>query len=329
MVSVQVINIRALNNIFKTRKKVTFELILDKGINRIPYLIVYQDSFYHSNTELARQIVVRPYSSRDHSYLFELPGQQKPRYFALVVEEGDRSLYVMKKYHFEPGDCIRISIKSNPGPERYDLGFSGAGSAKYRLQRTFNAFLSNENKQHPAFLRHGKYNPENHCLKNLEILLHLLKNARMEISDYSYYLFKTDLISRTGRSLIAAFNAKTITLNDKDSRIYRLLCEQSLAGFKADFEIDVPGYIKYASEEYAWYIMEKRLFEQSGNEETNLLLIYYFIKNMEDKELRDKLIVIFFIKHGAGMNRAYKTILANALSLVKNTECLEKLKKFK
>jgi hypothetical protein len=317
-----------LKNIFKTRKNVAFEVILDQDINHMPYLVVYQDTFYSGNTALSAEIVVRPFSSQGSSYFFELLSQQKPLYFTLAVKEGEEFIYVMKKYHFEPGDNIRVSVNSGPVPGKYELEFSGTGSAKYCCQHALGVLSSDRIKEPPVFSPEGVYNPENYRLKNLAALLALLENRKMELSDYSYHLFKTDLISSTGRALVSAFKpAMGMALNEKDTHVYGLFWGQSLMGFNAHFEINVPSRIKYASDQYAWFIIERRMFEHSDkNGEINLHLVYHLIKETRNEALRDKLIVVFLINCRPGMKHLYADILVNALSVVKNEECLEKLK---
>lgn len=301
---------------------------MSKAVHAMPYLIIYQDSFYSDGPDPVISYTVHPFAGTGNSFLFELLDQDGPKYFSLVIKEGEVIHYLVSNYHFEPGDDIVVKVDNSGDQLPFLLDFSGTGVAKYHcLNEIHNRILFDEVRLAPQFNVIHDYNNSNRNIRNIYLALTVLKKYKSELSVYSYELLKVDVMAAEWRILITNFKQKmTAVLKSDDTYAYLRLCHEYKSKLKPDFEMPVSALVQYNSLAYPHFMVDKIVFGYLKKYvKFNFVKIYYLIYLTANDYLRDKMIVILLMSYKTEMKGHYNSLLKHAVTHLKNKECLEKL----
>lgn len=330
MITIQTLIVDTTGYIPQERRRVALEVVLSNAVNTMPYLIIYQRSSYSDEPDLTLSYTVHPFAGTGNSFFFEMMDQTEPKYFSLVINKGGTMHYLMRNYHFEPGDDITVKVDNRDGDIQADLSFSGVGVAKYRCQAAFNhSILFDEVQVMPQFTAGYDYNCDNRSTRNIWLVLQVLKKYEMQLSAYSYELLKVDIIAGEGSRLIANFKQKMENaLANDDTYAYLRLSYAYTSKLKLDFDIQISTPIQYNSREYSYFLVEKFVFDYLKKYiRMNYVKVYHLIYKSAAAGLRDKMLMILLIRYKFEMKGNYNTLLKHAVAHVKNKECLEKLLK--
>lgn len=309
--------------------RVTFEVTLDSAFKIKPYLIVYENNFFDRNTQ-PEQKEIAPVSSKGNTYLFVLTDQTKPMYFSIVYRTKIKKDVLVDSYHFEPGDQIAMRIKHGLNPNEFDVDFSGRNSAKYRCQNQFLDAVKMEVKAIKADTAF-KYSDYSQTVRLIKAQFELIEKYQPEMSDYSYNLLKTDIEGIFFKRLFSDWHwnlSKALADNNKGK--IDSLCRTYSKNYQFKFSGNVPDRILFDSRYYVWFMVEKiKVDNLVKYKKDNYPASFNDMKKIPNKLLRDKMLVAFFIRYSNKVSDNYEVFLKDALSVVSNKECLEKLKKFK
>lgn len=328
MIIIQTLIIESAARPTGNRGSVALEVVLSKPLHTMPYLVIYKESFYPDTPDPATSYTIHPFASTGNTFLFELPNQDEPKYFSLVRKEGDGIGYLMKNYHFEPGDNIVVNIDNSNAHIACCPVFSGAGAAKYRcLTEIRNRILFDEVRLLPQFNVIYLYNIDNRNIRNIHLALTVLKKFKPELSDYSYELLKVDIMAKEWSVLISNFKHKmAAALQNDDTYAYLRVCYEYESKLKLDLEMPVSGTVQYSSLAYAHFKVEKIVFVYLKKYiKINFVKIYYQIYLEKDCILRDKMIVILLMRYKTEMKGNYSSLIKHAITHLKDKKCLDKL----
>lgn len=306
------------------KKDVVFEVKFDFMPKGKPFLTVYEKGINSFDAQNAGQKNISAKSGTSNAFIFELKDQTKPLYFSLFLKDSLMDILLVREFHFEPGDHIKINIKRTGVPNIYDIEFSGKGSAKYSCKNDFRHALhvadsiSGNNKQGNA----------NRSLRHLNATRQLINKHQPEMSDYSYGLLNADVIGGYGKD----------SLNHLNNELDRLLASKDTLGFKRkigavekemcfDYTMDIPDNVLVDSKEYADFLLDKIKLENrliSGG--INYFGFYQDIKKVNNSSLRDKMITNFIMRYWVRINDHYDEVLNDAVLTVKDTYFLNRIK---
>jgi len=313
------------NNAFcQPNNSVFFEIQIDENIKEVPYLIIENHLIDEPELRLEKDRIIQPYKCKGNIYFFDLQDIDEPSYFSMLVNSKESGSYVLKDYHYEPGDNVEIKVTADSKMQEYDIDFSGIGSGKYRCVSELQYRLSHLKSQGIAvFAPDGVYIGKNSYNLNLGMLKDAVEKYRPEISEYSYSLLSADIKAQQEKILVAAFHQQmynTLTTNDEASYLkaaaaYRL-------HFRCGMETEIPDSIKYKSREYAGYILDKLVTDYLEKyTRINFISVYNAIKKIHPAILSDKVLVHLFLKHSMDMKEDYRMLMDVALKSVKNPAC--------
>ncbi|WP_158798773.1 hypothetical protein [Pedobacter sp. L105] len=318
-----------VKRIMPLTKKVIFEVILEEGITSKPFLLVYKKEINQRDLSNTRKVNIQPKSNTGNSYTFELEDQSKPLYFSLLLTSYLMDVTIAREFHFEPGDHIKIQVNKTDVPNIYDLDFSGQGSAKYRCQNEFlYAKQIDSAKALPEPVNGNQYSKNDHTLRYTNILYDLIEKYQPEMSDYSYHLLYADVLGNMGKYVLSDLQVQLHDqLAKKDTAGFQALAKSFSDRYKFDFMSKIPDSVLSDSKEYALFMIEKiKTKVLIDFTYINYPIVYERIKRVENPVLRDKMIITLFKFYGGRFHTEYKSILLDALSVVKTKECLELLK---
>lgn len=318
-----------VNDISTNKKNVEIELVLSSPVNSMPYLMVYHGSFYSDDPQKVKSYTVYPFASKENHFFFELKDQESPQYFSVVLKDSTGLHYLLDYYHFEPDDQLLIQLDNHPVANRLRPEFSGRGAAKYNCQAAFKpVLLADKVKTKPQFNHLNVYNENNRNVRNMKLLLGLIEGFRPQISNYSYELLKADVVAEQCRAIIANFQRKMNVLwLDENMKSYLELCNYYHHTFQLDFVDNIPNYIRFTSKQYPFFIVEKMLCDYLEKyTRMNFVGIYHSFLKVADAGLRDKMLVILILGYKTEMKDDYAYVLKHALTIIKNKECVERLR---
>lgn len=318
-----------LLNQFSAHKNVAIELALSRPLNTMPYMVVNNGTAFSDDPDKISSYTVQPFASKDNSYFFELHEQEHPQYFSMVTKGANGLNYLLRNYHFEPEDEIVIHLDNQAKPADYLPVFSGNGAAKYTCQASFKALIAADRvKTKPQFNSANVYNENNRNVRNIGILLSCMESFRTQLSPYSYELLKADSIARECRVLIANFQKKIDDLwRYENMQPYLQLCNYYHHHLSLDFCEQISSTIQFASREYALFLVEKQICDYLEKyTRINYIGLFNLFLKVNDHDLRDKMLVILIFGYKAEMGNDYRYVLKQSLTLIRNKECLDRLK---
>ena len=311
-------------------KNVYFKVVMDKTINIKPVMLVYNKGYNIIDARIVEHLELIPKEEKDNSYVFELKDQSKPAYFSIILPVLSAELTIVSEFHFEPGDHIKINVKSTSAPNVYNLEFSGKGSAKYKCQNSFKDVMhSDVVKKSREFTGDEIYNADNQTLRYVDLLYGLIEKYKPSISDYSYNLLHADVLGKMGSYLYSSLNWKlTRLLNNKDTVAFDHLSKDFKQKLKYDFTRDIPDITMLDSKEYADFILRKIECESLISlRKADYRAIYEDLKKIENSAIRDKIKLNFIISYWSGINNI-QWFLDDATVSIKDPVILERIKEF-
>lgn len=297
---------KANDSIKAINKTVTFEVVLDTAIHGEPVLYLYDSSFYYLDSQVADKQEIQPVSTKGNTYVFILKDQNKPKYFTLAINNAAEANLLLKQFHFEPGDKLKIAVKSTKLIDRFDFKFSGNWSGKYRCKDE---------------LSH---------IRSLKLGMEVIEKYKPEMSDYSYQLLRADLIGQIGvAQLDHQSNQYLNAIQAGDSLKAKSIAASYISANKLLDVKGIPNEILTASKDYIqyrYYHISVGSWLKNGAGKINLTLDE--IKRISDGALRDRVMVLFFIWNWKSIKQDYDEILASAISVTQDKACVNKLKEF-
>ena len=116
----------------QTNNSVFFEVRLNENMEEIPYLIIENNLIDEPELKLEGELIIQPHACKGNIYFFNLQHIENPSYFSMVIDSKSGRTYILRDYHYEPGDNIEIKVNEDMGTQDYNIDFSGIGSGKYR-----------------------------------------------------------------------------------------------------------------------------------------------------------------------------------------------------
>ena len=313
------------NNAFcQPNNSVFFEIQMDEKIKEVPYLIIEDHLIDEPELKFEKDRIIQPYKCKGNIYFFDLQDIDEASYFSMVINSEEGRSYILKDYHYEPGDNVAIKVTEDNKMQEYDIDFSGIGSGKYRCISELQYRLSHLKCHETAvFAPDGVYIDKNSCNLNLGILKDAVEKYRPEISEYSYSLLCADIDAQQGKILVAAFYQQMYnTLMNNDEASYLKAAAAYRLHFRSAIEKEIPGNIKYNSREHAGYLLDKLVTDYLEKYTViNFISIYNAIKKVSPAALSDKVLVHLFLKHSMHMKEDYRMLIDVALKSVKNPVC--------
>jgi len=313
-------------------RNVSFSIVVEETIKQVPYLIVFQEGVFDHDAARAGQKKFLPTRVKGNSYFFNLQEQNKPLYFSVMLPD-ENNIYVpaIKTYHFEPGDQMNIRIKRSKINGKFELEFSGRGSAKYRCRYEFYHHPGMETAGSGSiFTRADGYGPNNREIIRLERLYDLVEKYRPKLSVYSYNLLHADVIGSMGYYIFDGLRSILVSLRSKsDSAGFKFMVKSFREKFRYDFTKNVPENILYDSKEYADFLLarfEAESMMDSGS--INYSVIFKHIKMVDNDLLRGKLILSFFFKHWSFFGDDFSDFFKYSLASIKDEAILARIKVF-
>jgi len=313
------------NNAFcQPNNSVFFEIHMDENIREVPYLIIENHLIDEPELKLEKDSIIQPYKCNGNIYFFDLQDIDAPSYFSMVINSKEGRSYVLKDYHYEPGDNVEIKVTADIKMQEYDIDFSGIGSGKYRcvseLQYRQSHFKSEETA---VFGQDGAYFSKNNYNLHMLMLKDAVEKYRPEISEYSYLLLYADINAQQEKILVAAFYQQMLnTLANNDEASYLKTAAAYRLHFRSGLEMEIPDHIKYTSREYAGYMLDKLVTDYLEKYTSiNFISIYNAIKKISPAALSDKVLVHLFLKHSMDMKEDYRMLMDVAVKSVKNPVC--------
>lgn len=312
------------NETMTAKQDVVFEVKFDFIPKGKPFLIVYEKGINSFDAQNAGQNNIYAKSGVSNSFIFELKNQTKPLYFSLYLKDSLMDIPLVREFHFEPGDQIKIDVKGTSIPNIYNIGFSGKGSAKYRCKNDFRDAVQIMD----SISGNNKHGNTGRSLKHLSATRQLIDKYQPEMSDYSYDLLNADLIGGYGKEILRYLNHELDSLLvSKDTVSFKRRISNIAKEMGFDYTMGIPDSILVDSKDYADFLLDKIKLENrliSGG--INYFGFYQGIKNVNNSSLRDKMITNFIMRYWVRINDHYDEILNDAAVTVKETYSLNKIK---
>jgi hypothetical protein len=300
-------------------KDVVIDVVLGQQVQKKPYLVIYNQGY-----KLTEGLKVEPKSPYRNSYVFDLKNQSRPLYFSLRLTDGVMDIVIANKFHFEPGDHVKINLNGTKIPNNYDLRFSGTGSAKYICRNKFEEMIRSD--QQPDF-KDEDYHADHRTLVSVAALYRLIESYKPEMSYYAYNLLHADTVGYIMNSIFRDLNSRLSAMLERgDTRGFRRIANDFRAEFKYDFTSNIPGHVIVDSKEYADFLLQRikcQVIIENGRIDYHTF--YKNIKRVENGRLRDKMIVKFIAENWRSVNDNFEDLLTDALQSVDDKEILVKL----
>lgn len=317
----------AINKFPDLSKTVRFELIIENPLFTEPVLVVHYGNYSVGNPTRLEFETYIPVEQAGNHYFFDLGENAEMQYFSIRFTEklAGRKMrsYLFQYYHFEPGDNIIIRQHGLDGGKiGVGLCFSGKGAAKYRCRHEIRNIR-------PSVLPSGINKTADSKYDDFtairQMMLGVIDKYATEVSADSCQLLKLDVICSAEREMIAAFQERlSFVLKNQDQEAYAALSAEYRNRRKAEPLMEISSRLKYISREYAWYMVNKYVCDYlDQHRNVNYIGIYYDIMKIKDSDLRDKMILIFFILHYKDFRYYYRALADHAITNMQNTECLE------
>lgn len=309
-------------------KPVIIRVILH-NVNEKPYLIINDRYFGENELDLNKTTITQAKYVNGKSYTFEILSVQKPCYFSLLITEEGIPAYILKHYHFEPGDQVEMNITKEIKTGNYNIRFTGNGCIKYRCMNEL-AYVLSLNATAPVtmFSENGEYNKQNEYIKDMETLSQLVERYHGELSAYSYELLKADIIAHHGRRIIGGFFTRmnaALQINDINTYM-KLADEYRNAASLIPVNENIHDFVKYESMEYPQFLTDKLVCDFLERYTClNFVCIYNSIRRTEESDLRDKMILWLFIKYMTEMHDEFPALILASAQSIKKEECLTAL----
>lgn len=309
-------------------RTVRFDLVLNNPSFTDPVLIIHYGNYHDGDpTRLGFQTCI-PVEQTGNHYSFDLGENLEMQYFSIRFTEKlaarKQRSYLFQYYHFEPGDNMRIAQHGLEGTAKgVKLSFMGKGADKYLCQYD----IENNLLPIPVMALHQKDSSTKQAdvLSNTKMQLAIIEKYTSLLSVDSYQLLKLDVICRAERERIISFQEQlSLALTNKDQKAFAAIS----AGYHKQREtgpfMDIPANIKYKSREYAWFMVVRSVCDYLDEyQHINYMGVYYEIMKTEDADLRDRMIVAFFILYYRDFRSYYRPLADHAATHIQNAECLE------
>lgn len=315
--------------VIPVKKDVTFEVVLDHSMNQKPYLVVFENGNIEIDHAKSDQKRIEFKSNNGYSYFFELKNQIKPLHFSLRLKDKLFDIPVVNMYHFEPGDRIRILVKSTNVPNIYNIEFSGHGSAKYRCKNEFNNVIRFSKIYEQPKDGH-KLQAIEQSFKSVNVLRKLIEKYQPEMSDYSFHLLNAEVIATYGLDIIGSLEIKAAVLKQKKDTagLKRMAADISIP-FGVDFTKDIPDTILRDAFHYSEFMIEKFKYENLIlHGDANYPDVFRKIEQLENIPLRNKMILEFMLIYSERLNDSYEKVLEDAINIIKDPYYLARIKDF-
>jgi len=289
---------------------VTFVVTIDTAIKHKPYLLVYPNMFYADDSRSANPVQIDPVVIKGNVYLFKLPAQTKPRYFSLAYDNGNWDVFLLSNYFFEPGDQISVSLKKSVFPDEFDADFSGKNAAKYNCQEEFIAAERMELDKMTA--ENMAQNGLPYALRLINARQSLIEKYRTGMSDYAYFLLKTDMICK---QLTVFEHHKKVSIEAK------AWLPEALSGVPDSIFMDSKEYLSLKLKN-----MRIDFVDTSGH--VNFTEFFKGIKSIKDPLLRDRMMVVFFINYWVRIATGFDELIDDAANTAVDQQSLQILLMF-
>jgi hypothetical protein len=297
-------------------KDVVFAIVLDEKIKAKPYILLFEEGVYQNDDARKQQSPVMPSANIRNTYVFEINNQTRPLYFSVMLNDHFMDLTPVREYHFEPGDRIKMVIRPSGLPGIFDLEFSGKGAAKYQCKNEFRSA--------------GGSNTTDSRTSYTDLLYGLIEKYKPELSDYSYHLLHADVIGEIGSHIFTELNHTLRNLvSASDSVGFKNVVDSFKAQFSYDFTKNIPNKVLSDSKEYAVFLLDRLRTEtlmEFGYINYNAL--YSNIKKIDNQELKDKMILRFFLEYWSKIDENAGYYFEDALKLVQDRFILARIKTF-
>lgn len=308
---------------------VTFEVTVDQGINKVPYLLLYQQGYYRDDAALVGRTKVFAHKIQGNTYSFELKHQTKPLYFSVFLKDPLFDIEAVKQYHFEPGDQVKILINPTRLRTHFKLAFTGIGSAKYKCKNEIIALFSDQTiPRNPSFTKESEYVADNSEMRFVGLSYKVIEQYKPELSDYSYNLLHADVLGSMGYNIFSSLKQTLLLLKSKsDAAGFRKVADSFKQRFAYDFTKNIPENVLFESRQYSDFLL-LRIYCESFMElgEVNYNGIFDHIKRVNSTLLRDRLILNFFIAFWSKVNLG--ALLPESYDIVGNQSILKRVKSF-
>lgn len=314
------------------------ELHLDEAIKGIPFIVVNDTGFDEFDNEDNVSTFYGD-SMNGKDYIFSLAPYKKPRYFDLIFKNFSKmknvndgyltaNSYLLKAYHFEPGDQIHIYVRQDEERGGYIVEFNGVGAVKYTCRYSYEPQL--------VLLRDDSIFPEPVERKikrkryehGLAIALEKIAEYAPEMTAYSSQLLYADAISIIGCHIVECFyeqmESKRKAVDDRFIDLFMdyLECKH------LSCHDEIARSAKLSSLFYAKYQLKIAMLESFVKcGKTDFDTIYSRILIEENKGVRDRMILALILGRKIFLASEFATILEDALTKVKDKKVLERLKK--
>jgi len=266
----------------EVKKNVIFGVVLEGNVKNKVFLLVYEKGLNGHDHDGQKR--VEPIFDAHNSYFFELSAQAAPLYFSLVLSDGLTEVAMIREFHFEPGDQVRIEIKATAISEVYDLDFSGKGAAKYSCLYELNAASQKRN-----------LDKENENYREGEVPYCIIEKYRSELSAYSYHLLHADITGELGRNLFCKLEIRLQNmLIENNISGFEILSDAFLDKFEFDFVGDIPDQVLLDSKEYACFVLARMRAELLiRHKEIHQQDMMKSINKIQNMALKDKIMLIY------------------------------------
>jgi thiol-disulfide isomerase/thioredoxin len=290
----------------RDKNAVIFIIELDSTISAKPQVIVYESAFYKYGSLLDDHQTFQPVSQQGNRYKFVMPAQTRAKYFTITAHSLPLDLHFVEMFVFEPGDNIKMKIKPATRVRDFDVVFSGAQAAKYSCRQKLK------------------------FLQQKEVGIDILNNYKSAMSLYSYQLYYADMMFRLMNFEV---DANLFQLSDsveqKDTSKIAQLRTQYLKNHQIVNTDGIPYGVLFNSAEYLQYrFTDCKLRCYNVAESYNGRVFFNEIKKINDRGLRDRLFVIYFINSWKNLRDDYDDILKEAMENTTDLTCLNKLKAY-
>jgi cytochrome oxidase Cu insertion factor (SCO1/SenC/PrrC family) len=290
----------------REKNGVTFILELDSSITAKPQVIVYESAFYKYGSLLDDHQTFQPVYQHGNLYKFVLPAQNRAKYFTITAHSLPLDLHFVEMFVFEPGDNIKMKIKPAIRVRDFDVVFSGGQASKYTCRQKLK------------------------FLQQKQVGIDILNKYKSAMSLYSYQLYYADMIFRLMNFEVDAnLFQLSVSVEQKDTAKIAQLRTQYLKNHQIVNTEGIPDRVLFNSAEYLQYrFTDCKLRCYNMAESYNGRVFFDEIKKINDRGLRDRLFVIYFINTWKNLRDDYDDILRDAMVNTTDPACLTKLKAY-